>query len=153
MTPRASLLIRFFDHPRHGLIPCTRATRYYLPSVHVCFKFKSIWIAKSKIVLPPETFPLERSCSSTMVTTQGTAQHGTGQRVKMYFVQRLDLHYRKDQTQAHENLENNAFSLWWFDFNKCSGRLSIYFLSKIQTLQRKKLPTQKEWWVAFKSSK
>ena len=46
-----------------------------------------------------------------MVTTQGTAQHGTGQRVKMYFVQRLDLHYRKDQTQAHENLENNAFSL------------------------------------------
>ena len=49
------------------------------------FLGQSISIAKSKIVLPPEILPLERSCSSTMVTTQGTAPHGTGQRLKIYF--------------------------------------------------------------------
>ena len=71
--------------------------------------------------------------------------------VKMYFVQRLDLHRVKIKLKIKKTLK--TFSLWWFDSHECSGRLLIYFLSKIQILQRKKLPTPREWWVAFKSSK
>ena len=71
--------------------------------------------------------------------------------VKMYFVQRLDLHRVKIKLKIKKTLK--TFSLWWFDSHECSGRLLIYFLSKIQILQRKKLPTPREWWVRFKSSK